>query len=116
MIVPAFLPGSMSVTVLRATETPDPRYGTLRRDWANPTATVVKGCAVQQVSATEADVDREYAATHVRLFAPADADLAATDRVEYAGTTYEVDGEPAVWLDEAGRPHHIEAELKRMTG
>lgn len=103
-------PGNDTVTVLRAPLITD-RYGAKVRDWAHASSTSWAGCTVQPYSATEAAVDREYAATHVRLFAPPGTSLLATDRVQHGGVTYDVDGDPALW---AG--HHLEASLKRTTG
>jgi hypothetical protein len=119
MTAPSFYPGSQTIAVMRAVHVTESRHGATRRDWASAQQRAVHGCDVQPIStltAQEDDVDREYIATHLRLFAPANADLEATDRVLWSGQTFEIDGPPHVWRGEGGRPHHIEAELKRLTG
>jgi hypothetical protein len=52
---------------------------------------------VQPVVGAENTVGRDTIVSRWQLFAPADADLTATDRVEFNGDTYEVDGEVQRW-------------------
>lgn len=92
------------------------RHGNRTRDWDQAGAVTADGCSVQPYGAAEVVADREFTATHLRLFAPPGTALAATSRVIFDGTTYEVDGEPATWRDLDGRPSHIEAALKRLSG
>lgn len=106
--------GDETVTLVRAAQAPD-RYGTLRPDWSNTTSSEIRGCDVQPISTEEAGGAREYASTHVRLYAPGHPNIRATDRIIWRGETYEVDGAPAKWFD-SGNPHHSEAELKRLAG
>ncbi|HLL68815.1 MAG TPA: hypothetical protein VK453_24340 [Micromonosporaceae bacterium] len=110
--------GADTITVLRAELTVTERYGSKRhRDWSTATSTTVSGVSVQPFTAVEQTADREHAATRLRLFAPPTLDLAATDRVVWRGTTFEVDGEPARWFDtDTGAAEHVEAVLKRMSG
>ncbi len=110
--------GNIVVTVLDAPLVADARHGTKRRDWDNATSTPLTGCSVQPISGEEATADREFTATHLRLFAPWAGTfvLGATSRVVYDGATYEVDGEPRRWRDDAGRGDHVEVDLKRLTG
>jgi hypothetical protein len=110
--------GEQTIVIRRASMTSD-RYGAKVRDWAHASVTTVEYCSVQPLNAIENDVDREYANTHMRLYAPAGTDLVATDRVEYGGVTWEVDGEPFHWADPwnpTSGDDHIEADLKRVTG
>jgi hypothetical protein len=107
--------GADTITVRRAPLIADGRYGADRRDWATATAIVISGVSVQPFSAAEQTLDREYTATRLRLFAPPGTDLISTDRVEWRGVMYEVDGEPDRWFDE-GQADHIEAVITRMTG
>ena len=107
--------GADTVRVGDAPLVGDTRYGGSRRDWAQVTWTDLPGCAVQPISGEETAAGREFTATRVRLYAPGDgAGISAHSRVEYDGTTYEVDGEPARWRDGADR--HVEAVLKRLEG
>jgi hypothetical protein len=116
MTAPSFLPGRVAVDVLRASLDTEARYGASQRDWATATTTTIQGCAVLPANTDETDVGREYAATHMRLYAPSDADIATTDRVLWRGQTFEVDGPPTVWCDDDGQVHHVEASLKRLAG
>ncbi|MFE9337764.1 hypothetical protein [Streptomyces sp. NPDC007063] len=47
---------------------------------------------------------------------PTDTDITATDRVRFRGDLFEVDGDPQPWDDERGRPHHLEVNLRHVTG
>lgn len=107
-----------TITVVRAEYVTD-KYGnpTSERDWENATRSVVGGVSVQPDASTEATGDRGTIITGWRLFTPRgrDLDLLATDRVEFDGMTLEVDGEIGRYRM-AGRVHHIEARLKKVTG
>lgn len=109
--------GGETITIRRAALVTDGPYGARRRDWGGATTTVVGGCSVQPYGQpAEVTAGREFTSTHLRLFAPYGIELAAADRVEYAGTTFEVDGEPDRWRDEYGNPDHTEAALRRLAG
>lgn len=104
-----------TVTVLRAPLVDD-GYGNQVPDWSEPTRTDVPGCRLQPERAAEYVLDREAVTTRWRLFAPEGTDLRATDRVEYAGVVYQVDGEPERWPSPTGRLAHVEALLRRTEG
>lgn len=108
--------GADTITVLDAPLVAADRYGKQVRDWAHGTSTVVEWCSLQPYAASEDTADREFANSHMRLFAPPGTAITAVSRVRYDGTTYEVDGEPGHWRDLDGRPSHVEAVLKRLTG
>ncbi|WP_326792050.1 hypothetical protein OHA79_09620 [Streptomyces sp. NBC_00841] len=107
-----------SVTILRAPLVID-KYGNPSsvRDWARATTTVVNGVSVQPSAGTEIDADRQTVISGWRLFTRTgvDIDLLPTDRVVSDGVTAEVDGEVARFRL-SGRVHHVEAQLKRVTG
>jgi hypothetical protein len=106
-----------SVTRRRAPIITDPRYGDELADWANATTLVITGCALQPGPATEfTDPTRRAVTTGWALFAPPGTDLAAGDRVEVDGLTFEVDGEPADWAAPGGRADHVAATLIRVEG
>lgn len=92
-------------------------YGNTRRDWAN--ATIQPYPAEVQPfpgasSSSEDVVDQNRTTTRWRIFLGPDADLAATDRIEWDGLTYEVDGDVERWK-RRGRLHHLEAILIKIT-
>jgi head-tail adaptor len=113
-----YSPGADVITRIRAPlTTTGSRYGKETRDWANAARVDIAGASVQPYgTAAEMTVDREYTSTHLRLFAPAGTDLDAADRIEWRGTSYEIDGEPMAWYDDAGVPDHVEAAIKKTEG
>ena len=100
-------------TIVRAPLVVGPR-GQMVRDLANATRTQNVPVEVQPVSSTEDVVSQQETVTRWRLFAGPGTDLAATDRVEFAGGTYEVDGDVERWRAR-GAEHHVEAVLKMVT-
>jgi hypothetical protein len=76
----------------------------------------VSGCSVQPLTTTEELSDVDQVITRWRLYAPATVTLTAIDAVISDGVLYEVDGDPQIWSDMAGRPHHLECYLRRATG
>lgn len=89
--------GPHTVTVVRAaTKASD--YGTTTvADWDNPTRTTVPGASVQPSTGTEYTTDRDSTQTSVDAWLPGGTDVLASDRVEWAGSTYDVVGPPEVW-------------------
>jgi hypothetical protein len=114
--------GADTAVILRAPLDDDPpdRYGSHSRDWPSAAPVTVTGVSVQPISAAagsvESTVDREWASTHLVMYAPAGTDVQATDRVVWRGETFEVDGPPKVWIDDVGVTDHVEVSLKMMTG
>jgi hypothetical protein len=66
---------------------------------------------VQPVLGAENTVGRDTIVSRWQLFAPDGTDLLATDRVEFQGATYEVDGEPQRW--DFPPLSHVTALLRR---
>lgn len=89
-------------------------YGSQTLDWPNATSVVYRA-EVQPVSSTEDVVNQQRTVTRWRLFLGPDADLLATDRIEWDGGTFEVDGEVERWK-RRGVLHHLEAVLMRVQG
>jgi len=88
--------GPHTITIRRAT-TADDGYGNAEPDWDNATATAVPGCSVQPLAGTELLQGRDTVVTRWTVWAPPETDLVATDRVEWAGETYDVDGDVQRW-------------------
>ncbi|MGW1134422.1 hypothetical protein [Streptomyces griseoluteus] len=89
-------------------------------DWSNPDRMTVTGLNIQPNSQVEAgDEQRDAVITGYRVqsvegTAP---DIKATDRIQWNGQTFEVDGEVATWPDLfTDAPHHVEFVMVRATG
>lgn len=105
-----------TVTVLRVGTATD-RYGdTVAGDWTSATATAITQCRIQPAAGPEDTVDRDQITRRWLLFAPADADIRASDRVRWQGVDYDIDGELRRWNSPTGRLAHIEADLLRVDG
>lgn len=102
---------SDQVTQVRAPLVPD-RYGNLRRDWAAATRTV-RPADVQPLSTDEVTVDQQRTITRWRMVLHPDRDVEPTDRIEWDGGTYEVDGDVRRWK-RRGAVHHLQAVLMRI--
>lgn len=105
--------GHQVIAVVRRTEGIPDRLGV---PTLVETTHYVSGCSVQPLATIEQLSNVDQVVTRWRLFAPADADLIVTDAVITNGIQYEVDGDPMVWPDLGGVPHHLEAYLRRATG
>lgn len=88
--------GDQEVVRLRAVETPDD-YGNTVIDWATPDQLTIADCSVQPQPAAEYTDTREQVLNRWELWAPIDTDITSTDRVEFAGDTYIVDGSVQLW-------------------
>jgi hypothetical protein len=106
--------GPHTVTLLRAPFVTD-AYGNegTERDWAAPVRTDVPGCSVQPARSDEYVVDREAVIVRLRAFCPGLVDVESTDRAEFDGDTYYIDGvEP--WRFEP--LSHTDLLLRRVEG
>jgi hypothetical protein len=103
--------GSDTVTVLRGRARDN--FGDLQ---GSDTGTSVTGCSVQPTSASESTDAGELLVTNATLYAPAGTDVLPTDRVQWLGAVYAVDGQPARWRDQTGAESHVQAQLKLVTG
>jgi hypothetical protein len=103
--------GSDTVTILRG------RTRNTSGDLTgSDTGTTVTGCSVQPVSATESTDRGELLVTNATAYLPAGTDILATDRVQWLGDVYAVNGPPAVWRDELGNVDHVQAQLLLRKG
>ena len=87
------------------------------RDWTAATSSPIERVSIQPDTSSEETGDRSPVVTGWRLISArgVDVDLLPSDRVVFDGLTLEVDGEVARYRM-AGRVHHVEARLKRVTG
>jgi hypothetical protein len=110
--------GAETVVFQRAAQLRDEQGSlTPQRDWAHATTTAVQRCTVQPVSTQDL-----YVATGVgivdlwRVYGPigADMDVQSGDRALWAGTSYEVHGEPQRWRGPDGSLHHVEVLIRKQ--
>ena len=57
-----------------------------------------------------------YESDGLTAYLPADADVKAGDRIEYAGEVYTINGAPRVWPSASGGLDHIQLNLERWSG
>ena len=85
-------------------------------DWDNASHETIKNCNVQQ-SGTSLDQQGRFAVMDgLTLYAPPGSDIQAGDRIEYAGKTYVIDGDPREWVSPTGTVSTVQCPLKRWEG
>ena len=90
-------------------------YGNTVPDWTSATRTSYTG-SVQPTSGAAVTGNRDGTVASWRAFLwPEDADIRPTDRIEYAGRVFEIDGDVGRWTI-AGLGSHIEADLRAWEG
>lgn len=90
--------------------------GSVERDWSRATETTLNGCSVQP-TATSANLEgREQTAIAFDCYAPQDSDIQASDRIEFNGESYAIDGVPFEWKSPTGAVSHMLIKLKRWQG
>ncbi|MGY4859510.1 hypothetical protein [Cryobacterium sp. AP23] len=94
----------------------DDGHGNLAPDRNNPDRLPIDGCAGQPGATDEVLVGRDATLIQHTIFAPPGVDVLATDDVEYRGTTYSVDGEPAANDNGLGFLDHTLILLKTWEG
>lgn len=104
-----------TVTRLRAGVETD-RYGNQVPSWDAASTLDISGCSLQPSDSSEIVADQQTTVSLWRLYAPAGADILATDRIRYAGVTYDVSQAPRIWPDPflAGAGDHMEVTLKQI--
>lgn len=96
------------------------RGGNTVPDWSRPDRLTVTGLNIQPNNQAEAaDEQRDAVITGYRVQSDEGIvpDIKATDRIEWNGQTFEVDGEVATWPGLfTDTTHHIEFAMVRATG
>lgn len=96
------------IKVLRGSEVPD---------WTQATTATIDACSVQPAGTSLSMDGRVLALTDgLTAYVPANADIQAGDRIEYAGETYTINGAPRVWPSASGSLDHIQLNLERWSG
>jgi hypothetical protein len=108
-----------SIEVLRAPLVAN-QYRDEKRNWGAASATPYDGVNMQPLQvpleSTEYTEDRQTTVTRYLLITQRgmDIDLLETDRVAFAGMTFEVDGKVGRWPAPGGGLRHVEARLKEI--
>lgn len=90
------------------------RYNNTVVDWS--TATSVDSAAwVGPTATSERVADGDKVVSHLSCHLPVGATVTAGCRIEWRGVTYEVDGNPELFM-RRGAPNHYELALKRVEG
>lgn len=111
------LPSFMRQTIIRVRPGTKTLRGSEVPDWTNATRAIIPGCSVQPASTSLSQDGRVLAITDgLTAYIPADADVKAGDRIEYAGDTYTINGAPRVWPSASGGLDNIQLNLERWSG
>ena len=110
------LPGFARATaqIVRAGQTND--HGTLRTDWSAATTISVSGCSFQPAIGNDDVVHRQAVGGPAQLFMPPGTDVRGLDRILFAGKTYEIVGEPQVWVGPSPRTSYVAVNLHIWEG
>lgn len=90
-------------------------YGNEVPDWGSTTDLSIPGCNVQPGGGSEVDDTREATTTLYSIWAPADADVVETDRINHEGVDYAVDGAIERWNSSPRMPYKM-IRLKAVAG
>ncbi|POH63954.1 hypothetical protein C3B59_10445 [Cryobacterium zongtaii] len=94
----------------------DDGHGNLTPNLDQPDEQTVEGCSVQPGASAEVLAGRDAALIQFTVYAPAHADVLASDSVRYNGALFSIDGEPARWPSATGTLDHVVFLLKRWEG
>lgn len=94
MALPAIAP--VVVYRLRGDEVAD-EWGGKRFDWTDPDRKKITGCQFQPLAGEEFNEGRDALVTRWEWHGPVNADVLYTDRLEYEGDVYEVDGSVGIF-------------------
>ena len=91
--------------------------GSVVPDWSNASELTITGCHGQPASTGLSEDGRVLGIMQgITLYAPANADIKAGDRITYNGNTYEINGEVNVWPSATGALDHLVINLRRYSG
>lgn len=86
-------------------------------NWDNANELVIDNCSVQPNATTLSQDGRVLGISQgLTVYAPADADILAGDRIKYQNNDYTIDGELQRWPSPTGRLEHIRFNIVRWQG
>lgn len=86
-------------------------------DWSVATSATISGCSIQPASTSLSEDGRVLGIMDgLTAYLPNGADVQAGDHIVYDGETYEIAGEPRVWVSPTGIRDHILLNLRRYSG
>lgn len=106
--------GTQTITRLRGVNSTD-EYHNDTVDWTTPTTVDIPGCSVQPFPGLQVIDQREAITTLYSVWAPVDADVVDTDRVQWAGKVYDIDGSVQRW-QVGSTLDHLLIQLKAVSG
>ncbi|WP_068922198.1 hypothetical protein [Planobispora rosea] len=113
MIDSRFLP--YTVTLIHPATVTD-RYGNTTYDYGTAATRTCINAMIQQASATESTPDGRTPVVGVWRLITDHCGIDATDRIEWEGAMFELDGPPWPAAEFSGTFHHTEAVLRRVEG
>lgn len=113
------LPSFCRQTVYRIRAKTKTSRGSTIPDWENPDVDplAISGCSVQPASTSLSEDGRVLGVMDgLTAYLPEGSDVKAGDHIMYDGQTYEINGEPRVWVSATGGRDHILLNLRRYSG
>lgn len=111
------LPAWASDTVTRIRPGTIERRGSVEPDWSHATEAQITGCSMQPGGTSLSQDGRVLAISEgYTCYMPPGSDVAAGDRIQFAGLTYSVIGEPRPWTSPSGRVSNLQVQLERWMG
>lgn len=105
------------VTILHRTEVGTDPYGQSVYGWPEPGTTVESLGVAPRGSQEPAEVGRQQVITGLTVYLPRGVQVTAYDRVIARGETWEVEGEPGLWVNPyTTEPSGLEVALKHPEG
>lgn len=108
-----------TITRIRAPLVTSP-YGDPERDWDAATSTPLSGWRIQPMQGSRVNVadtlPRDGLDRRHRAFGPFASDVLTTDRIEWQGETWRIEGDVDRWRSPTGSIAHTELILARMEG
>lgn len=77
---------------------------------------VITPASVEQINSVEVIGGRDAVTTAWQAFLPADADVLATDEIEWQGRRYLIDGDPFLRTGVVRALDHVQVNLQRKVG